>query len=133
MYIYKINIHMGSGWNDQGLQLQASDSIVIWLTIVTSVCGVKNLREFRNLKIAIEELKLKMDIGVIAVAVSSVIIGALIAFLVFGNYIRKQKSEVQSIASSETLQSTQKQSSKPSKKSQSKSHSHSHTADKVQL
>lgn len=122
--------------NDQGLQLQASGSIVIRLTIVTSVSGVKNLREFRNLKRAVEELKhfkLRMDIGVLAVAVLSVIIGALIAFLVFGNYVRKQKSEVQSIASGETLQSTQKQSSKPSKKSQSKSHSHSHAADKVQL
>lgn len=71
-----------------------------------------------------------MDIGVLAVAVLSVIIGALIAFLVFGNYVRKQKSEVQSIASNETVQSIQKQPSKPSKKSQSKSHSHSHTADK---
>ncbi|CAI9786002.1 unnamed protein product [Fraxinus pennsylvanica] len=62
----------------------------------------------------------------------SVIIGALIAFIVFGSYFRKRKSEIESIARPESLNSNPKPSSKPSttKKSQPKSHSHSHTADK---
>lgn len=62
----------------------------------------------------------------------AVIIGALIAFIVFGSYFRKRKSEIESIARPESLNSNPKPSSKPSttKKSQPKSHSHSHTADK---
>ncbi|KAL2511434.1 Transducin/WD40 repeat-like superfamily protein [Abeliophyllum distichum] len=64
----------------------------------------------------------------------SVIIGALIAFIVFGSYFRKRKSEIESIARPESLNPNRKPSSKPStgKKSHPKSHSHSHshTADK---
>lgn len=77
--------------------------------------------------------------AVLPIAVLSVIIGALIVFIVFGNYFRKRKAEVQSIASTETVEPSrnhnqnQKQSVKTSKKSQSKSHSHSQAADKVRV
>ena len=70
----------------------------------------------------------------VTVAVS-LIVGALIAFLIFGSYFRKRKSEVESIAKPEKLQAnqnlSQKQPLKTNKKSQSKIHSHSHAADKV--
>ncbi|XP_027106431.2 uncharacterized protein [Coffea arabica] len=69
----------------------------------------------------------------VTVAVS-LIVGALIAFLIFGSYFRKRKSEVESIAKPEKLQAnqnlSQKQPLKTNKKSQSKIHSHSHAADK---
>ncbi|XP_022886214.1 transducin beta-like protein 2 isoform X2 [Olea europaea var. sylvestris] len=72
-----------------------------------------------------------MDAALLIILLS-VIIGALIAFIVFGSYFRKRKSEIESIARPESLNPNPKPSSKPSttKKSQPKSHSHSHTADK---
>lgn len=70
---------------------------------------------------------------VVPVAVLSVILGASIAFLAFGNYFRKRRSEVESISKAETLQPNQKSHSKPSQQSSKKSHAkpHSHaSADK---
>lgn len=71
--------------------------------------------------------------SMLPIAIISAIIGVVIAFLIFGNYFQKRKSEVESIAKPETIQTSQK-TSKPqqshkntSKKSQAKSHSH--TAD----
>ncbi|KAL2536505.1 Transducin/WD40 repeat-like superfamily protein [Forsythia ovata] len=60
----------------------------------------------------------------------SVIIGALIAFIVFGSYFRKRKSEIESIAQPESLNPNRKPSSKPSTGKKSHPKSHSHTADK---
>nr|XP_016473596.1 PREDICTED: transducin beta-like protein 2 [Nicotiana tabacum] len=68
--------------------------------------------------------------SMLPIAIVSVIIGTVIAFLVFGNYFQKRKSEVESIAQPETIQKASKpqQSQKNTlKKSQAKSHSH--TAD----
>ncbi|XP_049380451.1 uncharacterized protein LOC125845071 [Solanum stenotomum] len=71
--------------------------------------------------------------SMLTIAILSAIIGIVIAFLVLGNYFQKRKSEVESVAKPETIQTNQK-TSKPqhshkntSKKSQAKSHSH--TAD----
>lgn len=70
---------------------------------------------------------------VVPVAVLSVVLGACIAFLAFGNYFRKRRSEVESISKAETTQPNQKSHSKPSqhfsKKSHAKPHSHA-SADK---
>ncbi|XP_051148190.1 uncharacterized protein LOC127263203 [Andrographis paniculata] len=62
----------------------------------------------------------------------SVIAGALIAFVIFGSYFRKRKSEIQSIARPETLKPNPKSILKQpgGKKSQHKSHSHSNAGDK---
>ncbi|GAB4844363.1 hypothetical protein Ancab_037727 [Ancistrocladus abbreviatus] len=64
----------------------------------------------------------------------SVVLGAVIAFLIFGNYFRKQKSEVESLAKAEVHKLNEKkppkQSQSVSRKSQSRHHSHS--ADKEQ-
>ncbi|OIT29086.1 PREDICTED: transducin beta-like protein 2 [Nicotiana attenuata] len=68
--------------------------------------------------------------SMLPIAIVSVIIGTVIAFLVFGNYFQKRKSEVESITQPETIQKASKpqQSQKNTlKKSQGKSHSH--TAD----
>lgn len=59
----------------------------------------------------------------------SIILGAIIAFLVFGNYFRKQKHEVESLAKAELVNDeNSKKPTKPvttaSKKSQLKHHSH---------
>ncbi|CAH9096531.1 unnamed protein product [Cuscuta europaea] len=76
-----------------------------------------------------------MDAAV-PVAVLSVILGAFIAFLAFGNYFQKRKSEVEAISKAETVQSNQKSSSAhsqqshfTSKKSHAKTHHHA-PADK---
>jgi WD40 repeat protein len=69
--------------------------------------------------------------SIVPIAVVSLVIGGVIAFVLFGSYFRKRKLEVQSIAKAEILQPDQKQQSKPnSKKSHSKPHSHHHAADK---
>nr|GLL34452.1 transducin beta-like protein 2 [Ipomoea trifida] len=76
--------------------------------------------------------------AIVPVAILSVILGAVIAFLAFGNYFRKRKSEVESISKVDAVQPNQKPSPSPrhsqqshhnSKKSHSKSHSHA-AADK---
>ncbi|KAH6817814.1 secretory 1A [Perilla frutescens var. frutescens] len=79
-------------------------------------------RQF-NLEIA------RMD-AILPIISLSVIAGAVIAFVIFGAYSRKRKSEIQSIARPENL--NPKPASKPSaaKKPQHKSHPHSHAADK---
>ncbi|KAL7158542.1 hypothetical protein ABFS83_02G150900 [Erythranthe nasuta] len=58
----------------------------------------------------------------------SVIVGALIAFLAFGAYFGKRKSEIQSITRPETLNPNPKPASKPS--AAKKPHHKSHAADK---
>ncbi|KAL6494068.1 hypothetical protein OROGR_031977 [Orobanche gracilis] len=70
--------------------------------------------------------------GILLIVAFSVIIGALIAFLIFGTYFRKRKSEIQSITSPGSPNQNPKTAYKPSgaKKLQHKSHSHSHAADK---
>lgn len=70
--------------------------------------------------------------AVLPIIAFSLIIGALIAFVVFGTYFRKRKSEIQSIAKPEILNPSSKPTAKPSagKKPQHKSHSHSQAADK---
>ncbi|KAL6495413.1 hypothetical protein OROGR_029976 [Orobanche gracilis] len=70
--------------------------------------------------------------GILLIIAFSVIIGALIAFLIFGTYFRKRKSEIQSITSLGAPNQNPKTAYKPSgaKKLQHKSHSHSHAADK---
>lgn len=77
--------------------------------------------------------------AIVPVAILSMILGAVIAFLAFGNYFRKRKSEVESISKVDAVQPNQKPSPSPrhsqqshhnSKKSHSKSHSHA-AADKV--
>lgn len=75
-----------------------------------------------------------MDAILPIIAFSS-IVGAVIAFLVFGSYFRKRKSEIQSMVRPETLDPNPKPASKPSaaKKPHHKSHSHSHAADKVKI
>ena len=60
----------------------------------------------------------KMD-TVLPIALLSIVVGALIALALFGNYFRKRKSEVDSIAPPETLQ---KPSSKPPQSTSKKSH-----------
>ncbi|OMP00592.1 hypothetical protein COLO4_12543 [Corchorus olitorius] len=67
---------------------------------------------------------------VLSVAVLSVVLGAVIVFVFFKNYLRKQRSEVQTIAKPE-LHSDPKKPSKPpqSKKSHPKPHSHSSDKD----
>lgn len=63
----------------------------------------------------------------------SIILGAVIAFLIFGNYFRKQKSEVESLAKAELINNAND--NKPSKAAQSKkSHvkHHFHASDKEQ-
>ncbi|KAF5732955.1 transducin beta-like protein 2 [Tripterygium wilfordii] len=71
---------------------------------------------------------------VVPIAVLSVLIGAVIAFLFFWNYFLQRKSEVRSIAKPE-LHSDPKKHTKPaqpvSRKSHPKSHSH-HASDKDQ-
>ncbi|KAA8520514.1 hypothetical protein F0562_014770 [Nyssa sinensis] len=69
--------------------------------------------------------------AVLPVTVISILLGALIAVIVFGNYFRKRRSEVQSIATSEVLHANQKP-SKPPQPASKKSHSkpHTHAADK---
>ncbi|KAL8495493.1 hypothetical protein ACS0TY_019581 [Phlomoides rotata] len=70
--------------------------------------------------------------AILPIIAFSVIIGALIAFVVFGTYFRKRKSEIQSISKPEIVNPSPKPNAKPSagKKPQHKSHSHSHAADK---
>ncbi|KAG8391671.1 hypothetical protein BUALT_Bualt01G0211500 [Buddleja alternifolia] len=68
-----------------------------------------------------------MDAIIIIIAFS-VIVGALIAFLIFGTYFRKRKSEIQSISRPETLNPNPKPAAKPS--AAKKSHHKSHAADK---
>lgn len=76
-----------------------------------------------------------MDSSVLPITIAvSVIVGAVLAFSIFGNYFRKRKFEVESIAKPEKLQSNPNQSQKQppvktAKKSQSKIHSHA--AEKV--
>lgn len=67
---------------------------------------------------------------VVPITVISLILGALIAFVVFGSYFRKTKSEVEAIAKPEKVinQKPTKHSQLNSKKSHSKPHSHT---DKV--
>ncbi|XP_073139950.1 uncharacterized protein [Henckelia pumila] len=60
----------------------------------------------------------------------SAVIGALIAFLIFGNYFRKRTSEIQSIARPETLNPDSKTKPTVPRKLHHKSHAHSHVADK---
>uniref|UniRef100_A0A7C9B1H7 Transducin beta-like protein 2 n=1 Tax=Opuntia streptacantha TaxID=393608 RepID=A0A7C9B1H7_OPUST len=63
----------------------------------------------------------------------SIILGAVIAFLIFGNYFRKQKSEVESLAKAELVNNANEK--KPAKQAQSKkSHvkHHFHASDKEQ-
>ncbi|XP_075501046.1 uncharacterized protein LOC142539453 [Primulina tabacum] len=60
----------------------------------------------------------------------SVIIGALIAFLIFGNYFRKKKSEIQSIVRPETFNPDLKTKRTVPKKLHQKFRAHSHAADK---
>ncbi|KAF5940339.1 hypothetical protein HYC85_021506 [Camellia sinensis] len=67
--------------------------------------------------------------SIVPVAVVSVVVGSLIALAVFGNYFRKRKSEVESIAQPEAIQKASKPPQSTSKKSRSKPHSHA--ADKV--
>ncbi|CAL5401174.1 unnamed protein product [Camellia sinensis] len=66
--------------------------------------------------------------SIVPVAVVSVVVGSLIALAVFGNYFRKRKSEVESIAQPEAIQKASKPPQSTSKKSHSKPHSHA--ADK---
>ncbi|XP_042011293.1 transducin beta-like protein 2 [Salvia splendens] len=70
--------------------------------------------------------------AILPIIAFSVIVGAVIAFVVFGAYSRKRKSEIQSITLPENLNPNPKPALKPSaaKKPQHKSHSHSHAADK---
>ncbi|KAG6435676.1 hypothetical protein SASPL_100551 [Salvia splendens] len=70
--------------------------------------------------------------AILPIIAFSVIAGAVIAFVVFGAYSRKRKSEIKSITPPEILNPNPKPTSKPSavKKPQHKSHSHSHAADK---
>ncbi|CAI9104643.1 OLC1v1003357C3 [Oldenlandia corymbosa var. corymbosa] len=60
---------------------------------------------------------------------ASVIGGALIAFLIFGNYFRKRKFEVESIAKPEKIEAKQTQKQPPAKSSK-KFQSKTHAADK---
>ncbi|CAL5340197.1 unnamed protein product [Camellia sinensis] len=62
--------------------------------------------------------------SIVPVAVVSVVVGSLIALAVFGNYFRKRKSEVESIAQPEAIQKASKPPQSTSKKSHSKPHSH---------
>lgn len=73
--------------------------------------------------------------AILPIIAFSVIAGAVIAFVVFGAYSRKRKSEIQSITRPENLNPNPKPATKPSaaKKPQHKSHSHSHAADKVKI
>lgn len=73
--------------------------------------------------------------AILPIIAFSVVVGAVIAFVIFGTYFRKRKSEIQSITRPETLNPNPKPPSKPSaaKKPHHKSHSHSHAADKVKI
>ncbi|KAD3069197.1 hypothetical protein R6Q59_016828 [Mikania micrantha] len=68
-----------------------------------------------------------MELTISIAVVSSLIIGALIAFIAFGSYIRKRKSEVVSIANPAETAAANLKNSRPqqTKKYQSKHH-HSH-------
>lgn len=71
---------------------------------------------------------------VLPIVVASIVLGAVIAIMFFGNYFNKRASEVASISKPE-LPSEQKKTSKPSQAVSKKSHSksHSHGADKVTM
>ncbi|KAK6162505.1 hypothetical protein DH2020_002346 [Rehmannia glutinosa] len=70
-----------------------------------------------------------MDV-ILPVIAFSVIVGALIAFIIFDTYFRKRKSEIQSITKPETLNPKPASKTSGAKKPHNKSHSHSHAADK---
>lgn len=69
---------------------------------------------------------------ILSIAVLSVVIGAVIAFVFFRSYLLKQRSEVQTIAKPD-LHSDSKKHSKPPQHVSRKSHSKSHAraSDKV--
>lgn len=63
----------------------------------------------------------------------SLILGAIISFLIFGNYFRKQKSEVESLAKGEPVNDAiSKKPSKPTASKKSQFKHHSHASDKEQ-
>lgn len=63
----------------------------------------------------------------------STILGGIIAFLIFGNYFKKQKAEVESLAKAEPLGvSNSKKPSKPTASKKSLLKHHSHASDKEQ-
>ncbi|KNA22284.1 hypothetical protein SOVF_035280 [Spinacia oleracea] len=63
----------------------------------------------------------------------STILAAIIAFLIFGNYFMKQKSEVEALAKGEPLNdANSKKSSKPTASKKSQLKHHFHAADKEQ-
>ncbi|GAA0184555.1 hypothetical protein LIER_31843 [Lithospermum erythrorhizon] len=67
-----------------------------------------------------------MDGVVVPIIALSIMLGALIAFVVLGSYFRKRKSEIESISSANTQKQTSSKPSQNSKKSHSKPHlSHS--------
>ncbi|KAL2233999.1 transducin beta-like protein 2 [Sesamum indicum] len=70
--------------------------------------------------------------AILPIIAFSVIVGAVIALVIFGTYFRKRKSEIESINRPETLKTNPRPALKPSaaKKPHHKSHSHSHAADK---
>ncbi|KAL0464658.1 UNVERIFIED_CONTAM: Peptidyl-prolyl cis-trans isomerase FKBP43 [Sesamum latifolium] len=70
--------------------------------------------------------------AILPIIAFSVIVGAVIALVIFGTYFRKRKSEIESINRPETLKTNPKPVLKPSaaKKPHHKSQSHSHAADK---
>ncbi|KAL9245290.1 hypothetical protein vseg_018959 [Gypsophila vaccaria] len=60
---------------------------------------------------------------ILPIILLSITLGGIIAFLIFGNYFRKQKSEVESLAKAELVDDAKKP-TKSAKKSQIKHHSH---------
>ncbi|XP_059633990.1 uncharacterized protein LOC132276546 [Cornus florida] len=68
---------------------------------------------------------------ILSAAVLSVLLGAVIAIILFGNYFRNRKSEVESIAPPEALQPNHKPPKPTSKKSHSKPHSHAADKDAI--
>ncbi|XP_076948789.1 uncharacterized protein LOC143621162 [Bidens hawaiensis] len=68
---------------------------------------------------------------IISIAVAaSIIIGALIAFIAFGGYFRKRKSEVVSVAVANPSNQKSLKTNQQTKKSQAKTHHHHSHADK---
>lgn len=96
---------------------------------ITSFISNWNSKSLRLL--ILNQNQLKMEPIVPIAILSSLILGALIAFVAFSSYFRKRKSEVASIAKPAEAAAPNLKNSKPqqTKKSQSKPH-HSH-ADKV--
>ncbi|XP_042512864.1 uncharacterized protein LOC122087719, partial [Macadamia integrifolia] len=74
-----------------------------------------------------------LGFSVLPISILSILVGGILVFLLFSDYFRRKRSEVQTIAKTEasTIKKPQKAPQQISKKSQAKSHSHASEKDKI--